>query len=378
MVDFRLAARSREAAASPSVASGPLRAAEVPTQRSSFVAASRGQVGPIGWTLHIRGVLVVVATFAGLATISGPAAPADASVARHRPALLLSDGPVSDGPFADPSVLIVGSTYYAYSTNTGGENVPVVESPDLVHWSDVGDAMPLLPPWVQGGFTWSPSVAVDPAGGYELFYTAYDPSKQHECIGRATGPSPLGPFVDPASQPFLCQTEMGGAIDPSVYETPGADYLVWKSDGETGQTKEIRAQRLGRGDRDLVGPSATLQVPDQEWEGANIEGPALASIDGITYLFFSGNDWTSPNYAVGSVECSSPLGPCNPAGAAPMLGSTATAHGPGSPDVLDVGDHALLAYSAVSGGSREGLGDQRRLYVTELSVEGGGAISVSG
>lgn len=317
-------------------------------------------------------------TFIGAAAISGPAVLAGATVVRHRSPFLLSDGPVYGGQFADPSILVVGGTYYAYSTNAGGENVPVIESTDLAQWTNVGDAMPVLPSWVQGGFTWSPSVSVDPAGGYELFYTAYDPARHHECIGRATGPSPLGPFVDSASRPFLCQTAMGGAIDPSVYEARSADYLVWKSDGETGQTKEIQSQRLGQGDRDLVGRPATLQVPDQEWEDLNIEGPALASIDGATHLFFSGNDWTSPNYAIGVVECSSPLGRCNAAGASPLLGSTATAQGPGSPDVFDVGDHALLAYSAVPAGAPEGNGDQRRLYFADVSALGGGTIGVSG
>lgn len=320
--------------------------------------------------------MVSVLVVGVVAVASSPAALAKAS--RSMSVSVVSDVPAYSGDFADPSVLVVGGTDYAYSTNADSENVPVIESTDLVHWSAVGDAMPVLPSWVQGGYTWSPSVAEDPAGGYELFFTAYDPAEHHECIGRATAPSPLGPFVDAGTQPFLCQTTMGGAIDPSVYATRSADYLTWKSDGETGQTREIWSQQLGPGDRTLVGRPAVLQVPDQAWEGGNIEGPALASIDGTTYLFFSGNDWTSPSYAIGSVECSSPLGPCNAAGSTPLLGSTSTASGPGSPDVFDVGGHVLLAYSAVPSGSPEGRGDQRRLYLTDLSPLGGGAIGVGG
>jgi beta-xylosidase len=340
------------------------------------VANSSGHHGPHGWPLQVCGVLAVVATFAGLATISGSAATAGATVARHRSAFLQSDDPVYEGQFADPSVLVVGGTYYAYSTNAGDENIPVIESTDLVHWSDVGDAMPLLPSWVEDGFTWSPSVAVDPAGGYELFYTAYDPAKHHECIGRATGPSPLGPFVDAGTQPFLCDTALGGAIDPSIYQTQGADYLVWKSDGETGQLKQILAQRLGPGDRSLAGSSASLALPDQSWEDGNIEGPALASINGAVYLFFTGNNWTSPNYAIDYFRCSSPLGPCSAAGLAPLLGSTASAIAPGGPDLFTVSGHVLLAYSAVPGGSSEAGGDQRRLYLTEISPLGDGALGV--
>ncbi len=302
----------------------------------------------------------------------GATVPASALTDHDPPSRTLSlrtDAPVYDGTFADPSVLVVGDTSYAYSTNADGDNLPVIESTDLVHWSAIGDAMPVLPPWVEGGFTWSPSVAADPAGGYELFFTAYDPAKHHECIGRASAPSPLGPFVDSQDQPFFCQTPMGGAIDPSVYVTEGADYLVWKSDGETGQAKEIWSERLGRGDRSLVGPPAVLQVADESWEAGNVEGPALASFDGSLHLFFSGNDWTSSDYAVGEARCASPLGPCTAAGPSPWLASTAEAIGPGSPDVFEVQGHDVVAYSAVPAGT-EGLGDQRRLYLAGIAPLG--------
>lgn len=322
------------------------------------------------------GVTATLLVFGAVAIATSPAAVA--GIPRSGSVSLVADAPAYDGDFADPSVLVVGSTYYAYSTNANSDNVPVIESTDLVHWSAIGDAMPILPSWVQGGYTWAPSVVADPAGGYELFFTAYDPAKKHECIGRALGPSPLGPFVGAGSQPFLCQTSLGGAIDPSVYATRGADYLVWKSDGETGQPKEILSQKLGEGDRSFVGSPAVLQVPDQAWEDGNVEGPALASVDGAVYLFFSGNDWTSSNYAIGYARCSSPLGPCSPAGSSPLLGSTASAVGPGGPDVFVVGSQVLLAYAAVPRTDSNDQGDQRRLYLAEIASPGNGAITIAG
>jgi beta-xylosidase len=325
----------------------------------------------------VRKVILATAAvlfFEAVATFQVPAV--DAGGARSRPISLDSDTPAFDGDFADPSVLVVGSTNYAYSTNASSENLPVIKSTDLVHWYAIGDAMPILPTWVQGGFTWAPSVAAAPDGGYELFFTAYDPAKKHECIGRAIARSPLGPFVDAGSQPFLCETALGGAIDPSVYQTRGVDYLVWKSDGETGQLKQIFSQQLGTDDRSLVGSPASLEVPNQLWENGNIEGPALASIDGATYLFFSGNDWTSSKYAIGYIRCSSPIGPCSPAGSSPLLGSTATFVGPGSPDVFDIGSHVLLAFSAVPSDVSAGDGEQRRLYLAEIAPLGDGAIGV--
>jgi len=289
-------------------------------------------------------------------------------------------GPVYAGSFADPSVLVVAGTYYAYGTNEddAAENLPVLESRDLVHWKAVGDAMPILPSWVQNGFTWSPSVEVDPSGGFELFFNAYDPATHHECIGRATAPSPLGPFVSDGNTPFLCQTSAGGAIDPSVYAGRDADYLVWKSDGETGQQPEIWSQRLGQGDQMLVGQSMVLQVPHQAWEAGNVEGPSLANIDGTLYLLFSGNRWTTPNYAIGATTCGSPLGPCAPAGPDPVLASTGSATGPGGPDVFHAGRQVALAYAATPKGTATTGEDQRELYLAVVSLAAGNSLSIQG
>ncbi|MGH9089873.1 MAG: glycoside hydrolase family 43 protein [Acidimicrobiales bacterium] len=317
-----------------------------------------------------------------VASAAGPAPGAAGAQERHAAlAESFGTGPVYGGVFADPTVLAVGGTYYAYATNADGENLPVIESTDLDHWVAVGDAMPVLPSWVQDGFTWSPSVAVDPTGGYELFFTAYDPAAHHECLGRATASSPLGPFVSSGEQPFLCQTALGGTIDPSVYAGRGADDLVWKSDGETGQGQEVWSQRLGPGDRTLVGRPALLQAPDQAWEAGVIEGPTLAAIGGTLYLLFSGNAWTSAAYAIGAATCASPLGPCAPSGPVPVLSTSVTAVGPGGPAVFRAGRRTVLAYAASPGGAPSG-GDGtgggagggeggRELFLADVSSAGG-------
>src|SRR5687768_12525949 len=55
--------------------------------------------------------------------------------------------PVINSDFPDPGILRVGADYYAYATNTGGVNVQVAKSSDLMSWSFVGDALPILPGW---------------------------------------------------------------------------------------------------------------------------------------------------------------------------------------------------------------------------------------
>jgi hypothetical protein len=48
-----------------------------------------------------------------------------------------------DQDFPDPDVLLVGDTYYAYSTNTPSRNVQVATSPDAKKWTvSAKDALP--------------------------------------------------------------------------------------------------------------------------------------------------------------------------------------------------------------------------------------------
>ena len=60
-------------------------------------------------------------------------------------------------------------------------------------------------------------------------------------------------------------------------------------------------------------------MPDQGWEGGNVEAPDLVEANGRYLLFFSGNDWSSANYAVGAAQCATPLGPCSDVSAAPCF-----------------------------------------------------------
>jgi len=68
--------------------------------------------------------------------------------------------PVYKHDFPDPHVIRVDDTYYAYSTNTGGTNIPVLTSTDLVNWDSRGDALPALPKWAMLNFgnVWAPGV----------------------------------------------------------------------------------------------------------------------------------------------------------------------------------------------------------------------------
>ncbi|HUC03748.1 MAG TPA: glycoside hydrolase family 43 protein [Acidimicrobiales bacterium] len=274
--------------------------------------------------------------------------------------------------FPDPFVLRVGSTYYAYATNSVGGNIQIIESPDLVNWTAVGDALPSLPAWAVPGGTWAPSVLA--VGNlYVMYYSAEvrgSPGDE-KCISAGVGLSPEGPFIDTSSSPLVCQSSLGGSIDPSPFEAPdGAMYLVWKSNGTATQAPEIWSQALGPDGTTLAGAGPTpILSPGQSWEGGNVEAPDMVQVNGAYLLFFSGNNWDTADYAVGVARCSGPLGPCSP-WAEPILTSGANAVGPGGESVFfDASGGAWIAFHAWQPGA-VGYPHNRELYIRRLNLSG--------
>ena len=224
------------------------------------------------------------------------------------------DDPVIPANFPDPFILTVGANYYAYATNSPTENIPTYRSSDLKTWTPGPDVLPTLPRWaISSSFlrlTWAPSV-LHHGSGYELFYAAGDKANDLECISRAEGPSPLGPYTDISTRPLVCQTSLGGDIDPNVFSGRGGQtYLLWKSDGNCcGKPTELWSQRLSAGGTSLVGRPVPLLVDDQAWQAGVIEGPSMIEKGSLFYLFYSGNAWDTASYAVGYAVCSSTSGP---------------------------------------------------------------------
>lgn len=152
--------------------------------------------------------------------------------------------PVVDADAADPTIVRVGATYYAFTTQVGYSSVPVRSSTDLVQWSSATNALPNLGSWATWGSTWAPEILrrTDAGGnGYwVLFYTAKDTASGDQCIGRAiaydppTGGGIAGPYTDSSSTPLMCQNPLDGSIDADAYVpdptgTNPAAYLFWKS-----------------------------------------------------------------------------------------------------------------------------------------------------
>jgi beta-xylosidase len=280
--------------------------------------------------------------------------------------------PVFDQDFPDPAIIEADGTWFAYATNSSLGNVPVLRSTDLVVWERVGDAMPALAPWVVGGRTWAPEVAVHGPDRYVVYYTALDKETQRQCVGRAVSSSPEGPFTDESERPLICQDDEGGSIDASPFEdADGTRYLLWKNDGNAvGVDTWIYAQPLSDDGLELVGEPVQLIKQDQAWEGHLVEGPFLWLRDGTYYLFYSANDYGSAAYAVGYAVCEGPLGPCSKPQSEPILATTDDAAGPGHCVLIEHDGRTWMVHHAWPPDAVGSALPGRTMWLTELTWDG--------
>ena len=302
--------------------------------------------------------------------------------------------PVLTTNFPDAFVLSHGDEFIAYSTNDG-PNVPVAVSRNLRQWTVLTDpadpkrkydAMPRLGSWAKEGFTWAPEV-LELNGKYLLYYTASARRENMQCVGVAVAADPKGPFVDSNSGPIVCQTKLGGTIDASPFkDADGSLYLYFKNDGTRVHVRTaLFGQRLAPDGLSVVGEPQELLKDNEKWEDRVIEAPTMVRAPTGYALFYSGGffGWNpdeggmSP-YAMGYATCSSPLGPCKPSPANPLLHSfkdkeAGCLSGPGHQSIFNAAGHTFISFHAWAATSacRKAPEDARYLYVAPLFWKNG-------
>lgn len=313
-------------------------------------------------------------------SVSPPTEPETSMTAEPEATEVLTfQNPVIKRDFPDPGIILAGDTYYAYSTNAAGRNVPVASSPDLIHWDALGDAMPALPSWAQlgGSFVWAPEV-LEINGRYNLYFTARDETADRQCIGVAVSDKPEGKFKDESDAPLVCQVAEGGSIDASPFrDADGTLYLYWKNDGNCcNQPTYIYVQEMSEDGLTLVGEPLRLVRNDKPWELRVVEAPTMWLQDSHYTLFFSANDYAGADYAVGYAHCETAVGPCEDGPENPILSTvfdgTNTVLGPGHQTIIQDKDGDLwLAYHAWQVTSAGLRGDARFMWLDRLAWEDG-------
>jgi hypothetical protein len=131
----------------------------------------------------------------------------------------------------------------------------------------------------------------------------------------------------------------------------------------------IFGQPLAADGSALCGESTLLLENDQDWEAHLIEGVWTLEHAGRYYLFYAGNDFSTPHYGIGVAVADGPLGPYRKLDR-PLLRSTAQWWGPGHPSaaVGPDGRHRLFLHAFFP--RRAGYKAFRALLMTGLTLNG--------
>jgi hypothetical protein len=332
----------------------------------------------------LRTAMIAALAAGGLVAVPARSSPAGAGT---YPTITVqpSTAPAFDADAPDPDIVVDGSTYYAFTTGTALGNhlqalINTSGSP-FGNWRTFttfpfgSTALPVVPGWEQVDTQTSPGVFFW-HGQWIMFYDSatagHGGDTGFNCLSVATAASlsPLPVFVDHSTGPLVCQSGLGGAIDPSPFVDPqtGIPYLIWKSnDGGSLEPARIWAQQLSSNGLSFVGSATELMFQDTAaypWE-TTIENPDMAEVGGTYFLLFSTGIWNSPSYSETYATCSGPLGPCNQPAAGPLLQSYGDAVGPGGGSLFQTtSGNWMLAYAAWRPGCTDySCGGARRLFV---------------
>jgi hypothetical protein len=248
----------------------------------------------------------------------------------------------------DPDIVRVGSTFYAFTTGTTWGNQIGIQTSTHADprggWTAVGSAFPGVPffdklaPWEDAQTTTSPGV-FHFDNEWIMYYDANNDFTHQGCLSVATASNVTGPYMDNSTGPLVCQTTIGGDLDPQPFVDPqtGTAYLIWKSnDGSSAAPSQVWSQPIAPNGISLLGSPTvifTVSSGPHPWQ-ATTDDPSMAFAGGNYYLFFSGGDFVANSppvfYPTGYVVCSGPSGGCDANEAIdPILGASGTSSAPG-------------------------------------------------
>ncbi len=247
--------------------------------------------------------------------------------------------PILSGYYPDPSVTRVGDDYYLVNSSFAHfPGIPVFTSKDLVHWTQIANAIDRPEQLDFTGRRTSQGVFAPDISWHDgLFYIA---NTCVECGGNfvITAKDPAGPWSNPIWLPFE-------GIDPSIYWEGDKAYIVNnrapdeppRYDGHRAIWIQEYDWRAGK----MVGPSTQLinGGVDISKKPVWIEGPHILRKDG-TYYLTAAEGGTSVNHSQVVFRSKSLRGPFTPFEGNPIL--TQRDLDPARPDPIGSAGHAKL------------------------------------
>ena len=258
-----------------------------------------------------------------------------------------------NGDFWAPEIARVGAEYWLSYTARAADRTLSIGLARAAHpggpWTDNG--APLLTgtvidshvhvdadgtPWLlwkkDSNSHWPRPLAALLREHPDLIARLFDSEADRRTAAFCAAVQPFANTRRPMERFFLMQPLICAMLD----QWPWAKRLLEES-GVAGHVLEdmvtpIMAQRLSADGRSLVGEAHRLLENDLDWEGHLIEGPHLTRQNGKYFLFYSGNDFTSPSYGIGYAVADRLTGPYRK-GPEPLLRSHPNWSAPGHASV---------------------------------------------
>jgi len=241
--------------------------------------------------------------------------------------------PVIPGDFADPSVILVGDTYYACGTSSEwAPAYPIYSSKNLTDWQYVGPIFAELPEWTMGSY-WAPELYFRNDTFY-VYYTARRKSDKQSYIGVASTKDLKKGFKDHGV--IIEWTKE--AIDAFVVEDNGKLFITWKAYGlDKDRGIEILGAELAPDGLKVTGKEFSLiKANATGWESGGAEGQAIFKKGNFWYMLYSGNACCGDkcDYQVGVARAEKLTGPWIKYAGNPVLFSNETWKCPGHGTVV--------------------------------------------
>ncbi|KAI4850765.1 glycoside hydrolase family 43 protein [Aureobasidium sp. EXF-8845] len=284
--------------------------------------------------------------------------------------------------FPDPSVIRISDEWWAFSTmspyNGKDVNVPMAHSYDFNTWTSFGekDALPTLPSWVNPDVPaiWAPGVVQLASERFVMYYSAaLESNPRLHCLGIASASTVTGPYTPIGSEPWVCPTYQGGAIDPAGYHDPkdNTRWVVYKVDanaiGHGGSCNNMVSAEDGF---TKIGLPTPLIVNDPA-DGPYVGAPSLTKMsDGTYVLYYSSNCFLTPLYDVSYATSKNIKGPYKKFGGLMKTGTYGLT-APGGLDMAINGYHAVFHADwnggrAMFTGTIRGHGDKLQVHIKDI------------
>lgn len=265
----------------------------------------------------------------------------------------------------DPQVVPYNGRYYIYATSASN-GFKVFETEDLVHVTDKGLCYESTA-WGTTRF-WAPEV-LHHNGKFIMYYTAQNNTEEGLRVSVAVADSPLGPFKDIQDTPVF---DFGYAIiDASPFvDDDGKGYLYFSRDCSKNivngrHTSQVYGVELTEDMLYPKGEPILLSTPTEPYEKLSQnylwnEGPAMVKNNGIYYLSYSVNCYSTKDYSVCYSTSTSPLGPFTKAPENPILAKIeGIVSGPGHNAYFKTFNGQLMTSFHIHSDYEKGGGDRR-------------------